>query len=157
MLIREVMDSDYSPLISVLNDWWGGRNMSDQLPRLFFKHFKHTCFIGEENGEILGFLIGFVSQTYSDQAYIHFAGIHPEHRKKGIGQTLYNKFYDTVRAKGVKKVSGLTSPVNKLSLAFHTSIGFKIVEGDKIVDGFSVHSNYDGPSVGDRVLFEIEI
>lgn len=35
LIIRQVESSDYQPIISVLNDWWGGRNMSDMLPKLF--------------------------------------------------------------------------------------------------------------------------
>lgn len=31
-------------------------------------------------------------------------------------------------------------------------MGFEIEEGDKLIDGVSVHSDYDGPNQ-DRVLF----
>jgi len=90
--IREIRESDYLPVITVLDEWWNGRQMADMLPRLFFKHFKDTSFVAEENEQILGFLIGFKSQTYLEQAYIHFIGIHPEHRGIGIGKNLYSKF-----------------------------------------------------------------
>ncbi|WP_254068526.1 GNAT family N-acetyltransferase [Brevibacillus sp. 7WMA2] len=55
--------------------------MADMLPKLFFEHFTYTAsfsFIAEKNGELLGFLIGFLSQTHRDEAYIHFVGIHIE-------------------------------------------------------------------------------
>ncbi|GIO02197.1 GNAT family N-acetyltransferase [Brevibacillus laterosporus] len=50
--------------------------MGDMLPKLFFEHFTHTSFIAEKNGELIGFLIGFLSQIHTDEAYIHFVGIH---------------------------------------------------------------------------------
>ncbi|WPS89245.1 hypothetical protein SMD22_09895 [Brevibacillus halotolerans] len=37
--------------------------MADMLPKLFFEHFTYTAsfsFIAEKNGELLGFLIGFL-------------------------------------------------------------------------------------------------
>ena len=37
--IRNAEPSDYPPIISVINEWWGGRNMADILPKLFFVHF----------------------------------------------------------------------------------------------------------------------
>ena len=84
MKIRNVQSADYSPIISVLNDWWGGRKMSDMLPKLFFVHFSETSFIIEQDNKIHGFLIGFLSQTFADEAYIHFVGIHPDYRKQGL-------------------------------------------------------------------------
>ncbi|MCR8987876.1 GNAT family N-acetyltransferase [Brevibacillus laterosporus] len=50
--------------------------MADVLPKLFFEHFTHISFIAEKNGELIGFLIGFLSQIHTDEAYIHFVGIH---------------------------------------------------------------------------------
>lgn len=152
MSIRHIEESDYSNIISILDEWWGGRHMADMLPRLFFKHFKNTSFVIEEDNSIVAFLIGFISQTYPNNAYVHFLGIHPEHRKKGFGRQLYQAFFDTVRILGCDTVHLVTSPVNKNSIAFHTRIGFQIEEGDCSVDGISTHKGYDGPGE-DRVLF----
>jgi hypothetical protein len=40
--IRPLRSADYRPVISVIDDWWGGRRMADMLPRLFFEHFSDT-------------------------------------------------------------------------------------------------------------------
>jgi len=97
-------------------------------------------------------LIGFISQSYVDEAYIHFVGIHPDYREKGIGRKLYLAFFEKVAKKGCKAVHSVTSPVNKVSINFHTRMGFQIEKGDSDVDGILVHTNYDGPSQA-RVLF----
>ena len=152
LTIRNVEPSDYQRVISVLNDWWGGRNMSDMLPKLFFVHFRSTSFVAEREGKIVGFLIGFLSQTFPDQAYIHFAGVHPDYRRKRLAEKLYKHFFEIVREHGCKIVRSVTSPVNKCSIAFHLRIGFSIEPGDMLVEGISVAENYDGCG-GDRVLF----
>ncbi|QQK77699.1 GNAT family N-acetyltransferase [Salicibibacter cibarius] len=156
MEIRTVNSSDYYVLSPLINDWWGGRQMSDMLPKLFFDHFNDTSFIAEEHGEIKGFLIGFLSQSQSDEAYIHFVGVHPEYRKRRIGNELYNQFFSTVQSENRNKVRCVTSPVNKTSIAYHTRMGFDIEQGDKTVDDISVIADYDGPSQ-DRVLFVKEL
>lgn len=46
---------------------------------------------------VIAFLIGFVSQTYPNEAYIHFIGVHPNYRKSGIAKRLYKTFFETVR------------------------------------------------------------
>lgn len=152
MHIRTVQSTDYYIISPLVNEWWGGRQMSDKLPKLFFDQFQNTSFIAEQEGEIVGFLIGFLSQSNSTEAYIHFVGVHPGYRKQQIGKSLYFEFFRVVKENGRSIVRCITSPVNKASIAYHTKMGFEIEEGDRKVDGFSVKSNYDGQGQ-DRVLF----
>ncbi|MBI3362088.1 MAG: GNAT family N-acetyltransferase [Chloroflexi bacterium] len=151
MQIRNVEPSDYASIIQVLNDWWGGRLMSDMLPKLFFVHFRETSFIAEQDGQIAGFLIGFVSQSLPDEAYIHFVGVHPDLRNSGVGRMLYEHFFETVRGYGRRLVRCVTAPVNKASIAFHQRMGFEVEPQPAEADGIPFYCDYDGPG-GDRVL-----
>ncbi|WP_242143222.1 MULTISPECIES: GNAT family N-acetyltransferase [unclassified Bacillus cereus group] len=144
MKVRNIQSEDYIAIHSVLNEWWGGRNMTDMLPKLFFTHFQETSFVIEEDGEIVGFLCGFLSQTYKNEAYVHFIGVNPKYRRKGIASTLYSYFFDAVRVNHRHIVKAVTSSVNKGSIQFHQEIGFEMEVGDEVVDGVSVHTNYDG-------------
>ena len=92
------------------------------------------------------------SQTYKDEAYVHFIGVNPKYRRRGIASTLYSYFFDVARANNRKVVKAITSPTNKKSIQFHQEIGFRIEAGDDEVEGVSVHTNYDGNG-GSRVLF----
>lgn len=152
ILIRHAEPADYQPIISVVDAWWGGRRMTDMLPKLFFVHFRSTSFVAEHNGQIAGFVIGFVSQTFPEEAYIHFVGVHPEFRKTGLGKALYKRFFVAVSTLGCRTVRCITSPVNKGSISFHRHMGFFAEEGGKIVDGIPVTEEYDGKGE-DRVLF----
>jgi GNAT superfamily N-acetyltransferase len=152
IVIRHAEASDYAPIIAVVNDWWGGRSMSDMLPKLFFVHFHDTSFVAEKDGEYVGFLIGFLSQTFPDEAYIHFVGVHPDYRKEGVGRLLYERFFEAVRAQGRSLVRCVTAPVNKPSIAFHLKMGFQPEPQDTAADGVPFYQDYDGHG-GDRVLF----
>ncbi len=152
MLIRNVSESDYKSIITVLNDWWGGRQMTDMLPKLFFTHFKDTSFVAENDGNIIGFIVGFISQSYPGESYIHFVGIHPQYRGTGIGRQLYFTFFENVRHKGCKSVRCVTSPLNKASIAYHTAMGFVMENSNIIQENNPIHIDYDGYGQ-DRVLF----
>ncbi|WP_299093264.1 GNAT family N-acetyltransferase [uncultured Metabacillus sp.] len=152
MKIRLVKGSDYYAISPLINEWWGGRQMSDKLSKLFFDHFTNTSFVAEKEGEIIGFLIGFLSQSHPNEAYIHFIGVHPDYRKHNMGKTLYNEFFNKVKQNDRNIVRCVTSPVNKASIAYHTKMGFEIEKGDKTINGVSVFTDYDGPNQ-DRVLF----
>jgi ribosomal protein S18 acetylase RimI-like enzyme len=142
--IRHANPSDYGRVIQHVNAWWGGREMAPMLPKLFFLHFEGTSFVAEdEEGKLVAFLIGFVSQTDPEEAYVHFVGVAPEQRGSGIGRALYERFFATVKAHGCTCVRCVTSPVNEESVAFHESLGFA---------SESVVADYDGPGE-DRVLF----
>ncbi len=151
VLIRHVETTDYEPVIRVVNDWWGGRNVAAMLPRLFFVHFRGTSFAAEYQGNVVGFLIGFASQTFEHEAYIHFVGVALDFRRKGLGCLLYEHFFETVSRLGRNVVRCVTSPVNRSSVAFHLRMGFSTEPSEKSVDGLPVAKDYDGAG-GDRVL-----
>lgn len=126
MQIRNIRVEDYSRVISVLNDWWGGRTMAHLLPRLFFEHFQPTSFVIEKENELVAFIIGFISQTNPKEAYIHFVGVNPEYRKLGHANRLYDLFIKTVQQLGCSEVHCITTPVNTVSIAFHEAMGFDV-------------------------------
>ena len=152
VVVRQIRPSDYWPVISVIDDWWGGRQMADKLPRLFFDHFNDTSFAAECDGKLAGFLVGFVSQSHLAEAYIHFVGIHPDERGRGLGRQLYARFFAAVQARGCGLVRAVTAPMNRGSIRFHQQLGFGIEPGDKEVDGIAVTSGHDGDG-HDRVRF----
>lgn len=150
--IRQIRPSDYRPVISVIDDWWNGRHMADMLPRLFFEHFTDTSFVAERDGELAGFLVGFVSQSHPAEAYIHFVGVHPGERGCGLGRQLYEHFFAAVQALGRDLVRAVTALVNQGSVRFHQRMGFDIEPGDSEAGGIAVTSGYDGDR-NDRVRF----
>ncbi|RDI74714.1 GNAT-type Acetyltransferase [Gaiella occulta] len=142
--IRHANPSDYGRVIQHVNAWWGGREMAPMLPKLFFLHFEGTSFVAEDGeGRLVAFLIGFLSQTDPDEAYIHFVGVAPDARGSGIGKQLYERFFAVAREHGRTVVRCVTSPANTDSIGFHEAMGFAV---DRVA------ADYDGPGE-DRVLF----
>jgi predicted GNAT superfamily acetyltransferase len=131
--IRHAEPSDYPIVIAVIDEWWGGRPMAAMLPKLFFVHFRDTSFVAEEDGALTGFLCGFRSQTFEDEAYVHFVGVGPVRRGSGLGRALYARFFEAVAPRGV--VRAVTSPANERSIAFHRAIGFEVEQVVEDYDG----------------------
>lgn len=119
-----------------------GRDLTASVLKIFFIHFNNTSYIVERGDEVVGFLIGFLSQTCNESAYIHFAGVSPEHRNRGIGKRLYQRFFTACTSQGRTIVISCTSPINKLSVGFHLSMGFSIEPGDSTVDGLATSLHY---------------
>jgi ribosomal protein S18 acetylase RimI-like enzyme len=133
-VIRAAEPSDHGRVIAVVDEWWGGRPMAPMLPKLFFVHFRDTSFVADgDGGELAGFLCGFRSQTFPDEAYVHFVGVSPAQRGSGLGRALYARFFAAVAPRSV--VRAVTSPVNERSVAFHRALGFEVERVDDDYDG----------------------
>jgi hypothetical protein len=154
--IRNARPSDHEKVISVMPEWWDGRDLSSSVLKVFFIHFSNTTFIAEINDELVGFLVGFMSQSEENVGYVHFAGVHPRFRKSGIGSLLVEKFYEACKTNNRSIVKSCTSPINKLSIAFHIKMGCAIEPGDGIIDGVPVTLNYLGKD-NPKVLFRKEL
>ena len=126
---RRPTEADYSAIIRVVDDWWGGRNLSKLLPRLWLQHFTGTSWLAElPDGRLAGFLVGFLSPDHADTAYCHMIATNPNLRNHGLGRSLYERFFADARAGGRTVVKAVTWPGNRSSIAFHRSIGFEIAE-----------------------------
>lgn len=155
MQIRSLTPDDYAPLIAVVDAWWG-RPVAPMLPKLFFVHFHQTSFVAENHGERMGFLVGFLSPALPDEAYIHFVGVRPDYRGRGVGRELYERFFQMARRANRSRVRCVTSSPNAASIAFHRAMGFALEGTDEGSAGIPIHCGYDGPGE-DRVLFVKEL
>ncbi|MBT8349635.1 MAG: GNAT family N-acetyltransferase [Deltaproteobacteria bacterium] len=154
--LRNSTQSDHQRINGVLKVWWGGRDLTWMLPKLFLIHFCNTSFVIEKDEALIAFLIGFLSPSRVKEGYIHFAGVHPDFRGIGIGEYLYDRFFGICKASSRNIIRACTSPVNKGSIEFHKKIGFNISDGNAEIDGIQVTLDYNKPN-DPKVLFEIEI
>jgi GNAT superfamily N-acetyltransferase len=159
LTLRHPNENDHARVHAVMAEWWGGlggaagtQQRALLLPRLFFQHFTDTSYLAERDHQLVSFLIGFLSQSQPAVAYIHFVGVHPAHRRAGLGAALYERFLDQVSQRGVTAVKCITGPGNATSIAFHTRLGFELEPSADVVDGIPVHRDYDGSGL-DRVAF----
>jgi GNAT superfamily N-acetyltransferase len=111
-----------------------------------FEHFGDTCVIAEEDGDLVGFLVGFVSQRMPGTGYVHYAGVRPDRRGRGLGKEMYRRFAAAARIRGCTRMYAETGAWNADSIAFHRELGFRLEPGDEIVDGLAVH--HDAAGVG---------
>ena len=68
------------------------------------------------------------------------------------------RFFDDVAARGVRRVMAITWPGNRVSVAFHRSIGFRLEDGPgtQRLYGSPAYPDYDGDGE-DRVVFVREL
>jgi len=125
--IRTLTKQNFDFLVTQVDDWWG-RPVHYLLHPIFLYQFGNTALGAFLQDQPIGFLLGFVSQTQKDMAYIHLAGVAPSRRRKGFGRLLYTSFFYMAAGLGCRTVRAITSPCNAASVAFHRHMGFVITD-----------------------------
>ncbi len=117
---------------------------------LFVNEFANTSYVVKKDGKVVAYLFGLFSQT-EPTAYVHALCVHPDRQRMGLATRLCEHFVAESRARGCKHLKAITSPSNTASIAFHSSLGMRLL-GEPNEDGVPVVRDYAGP--GDhRVVF----
>ncbi len=112
MVIRGIKKEDFDYIVSVLDRWWGGPSGERAHP-VFFYELGEQALIAELDGEVVGFLLGFLAPTDPPTAYVHLVGIHPEHRRRGVGKELYEQFTRRAQGAGARRIKAITTVGNE--------------------------------------------
>lgn len=129
------------------------------LPRLWLEHFSGTSWIAvRSDGRLTGFLVAFVSQDDPLTGYVHMIATDPNRRRAGLGRSLYERGFADLAAHGARRVTAVTWPGNRTSVAFHHAVGFRIDDGPgtQLIYGTPAHPNHDGEGE-DRVVFSRDL
>ncbi len=153
MEIRGITKADWDHIVSVLDRWWGGPSRDLAHPILFYE-LGQLGMVAEDGGAVIGFLLGFLAEPTGATAaadpagpaertaYIHLVGIHPDHRRRGVGKLLYEAFLEQSERRGATRAKAITNVGNEGSVDFHRALGFEVIED----------ANYAGPGRG-RIVF----
>jgi GNAT superfamily N-acetyltransferase len=152
--IQQCSESDFFEILSTIEEFWGNDRTRAHHHPILIHEFGNTAFVVRGEGKIRGYLFGFFSQT-EPAAYVHLVAIEPESRRQGLARRLYDHFIAAARRRGCTKLKALTEPTNKSSIAFHTSMGMKML-GEPNAEGIAIVRNYSGPGE-DRIVFVKDI
>jgi ribosomal protein S18 acetylase RimI-like enzyme len=128
--LRPATIPDLAAILAELEDFWGEeRDMAFLHQALYVHEFGETSVVAEQDGRVVGYLLGFVSQDRA--GYVHAVAVRRGARGKGVARGMYERFEQLVRARGATALKAITQPENSGSRAFHEALGFttESVEG----------------------------
>lgn len=166
--LRHPTEADHARLVGVIDEWWGGRRMRAQLPRLWLRHFGTTSWIAEisdgpGHGRLAGFVIGYFGAVDPTLASIHLLAVDPNVRRRGVGRTLVERFCVEAQRLGVRRVEMLVRPDERPAVDFARAVGFGSAQRDaaswiaaRPLYGVPAFEDWDGPGE-DRALLVREL
>lgn len=129
MHTRPITKRDFDHIVSVIDRWWDGP-ISTLAHPIFFYELGHQALVVENEGMMLGFLLGFIADKPVKTGYVHLVGIHPEFRRQGVGRVLYEQFTAACRREGCVQMKAITTPGNEGSIRFHLGVGWTAHEAE---------------------------
>jgi GNAT superfamily N-acetyltransferase len=127
VLVRTIQKPDFDRIVEVIDHWWGGPISTFAHPIFFYELGRHAMVV-EKDGEMVGFLLGFVATEPAPTGYVHLVGIHPAHRRQGVGRLLYERFTEACAAAGCRRMKAITTTGNEGSIRFHVAQGWTAQE-----------------------------
>lgn len=125
MNIRTMTISDYDSVYAL---WlscreMGLNNLDDSQEGIarYLKRNPSTCFVAEENGEVIGVII---SGHDGRRGYIYHTAVKTEYRRQGIAKLLVNAALSALKDLGTNKVALLVFERNTSANIFGKKIGF---------------------------------
>ncbi len=154
MDITNCTKDDLDAIRQDISEFWGSdRNLQLHHPTFVYE-FGNTAFVIRQEGRVVAYLLGFLSQT-EPTGYIHMVAVRKPYRREGLGRRLYEHFTACVRDKGCTMLKAFTQVNNAASITFHKAMGFEL-QGIPNVDNIPVVRDYSGKGQ-DRVVFRKNI
>ena len=129
METRAITKADFDEIVEVIDRWWGGPIGTFAHPIFFYELGDHALVV-EEEGTMIGFLLGFIDYTPVRTGYVHLCGIHPDFRRRGVGRVLYRDFMARCEAEGCVRMKAIAAHGNEGSIRFHEALGWDALEVD---------------------------
>jgi len=146
--------ADFDQVLTDFVDFWGDERTKSLHNPVYLYEFGNTAYVAKEGDKVVGYLFGLFSQT-APVAYVKFIGVRRSYQKRGIGRCLYEHFVQYAKTKGCQELKAITSPPNKVSIAFHRGIGMEL-QGEPNEEGIPIVKDYGGTGK-DFVVFSKKI
>ena len=129
METRACTKQHFDEIVEVIDRWWGGPISTFAHP-IFFYELGDAALVVMEDGQMIGFLLGFVAHQPVKTGYVHLVGIHPDFRRRGVGRLLYAKFAEASERAQCVRMKAITTLGNEGSRRFHIALGWSEEEGE---------------------------
>lgn len=122
--VRSADQNDYLSVYEFVSTCPPLEHYYEHFYKIILRYFGDTCFIAEENGRIVGFLLGFFSQKHKKTCFLWQIGVALSHRGKGISSLLLEAVEKKCLDRGIQRIELTVDPENIKSKKFFEKMGF---------------------------------
>jgi GNAT superfamily N-acetyltransferase len=157
MLIKPIDQRSIPDVIKLMDlgaPYIRSRSYSDYW--LYSQLFSSTCPVAVEGDLLVGAVMAFRSQEDPDDIYIQDVMVHPEFRQRGVARSLVDSVRNRAVAWGCRRMYLTSEPDNAAAHSSWHALGFSNMQGDRVIDGVSVFTDFKGPGKT-RAVYEMHL
>jgi diaminobutyrate acetyltransferase len=144
---RNADQSEFLTVYDFVTHCEGLENYYPHFYKIMLRYFGSNCFIAEENKQIVGFVLGFLSNNYPNTYFLWQIGVDPKRQGQGIGKTLLRFVEQEIKKIGGDRIEATIAPENIPSQkAFerngYINISQQVGETVTVQDNMAVKDHY---------------
>jgi len=112
MIFRQAREEEFLNVFEFVSHCKPLESYAEHVYKIMLRHFNNSCFVVEEEKKIVGFVLGFVSQTDMKTYFLWQVGISPDKQGKGLGGKLLDFLEKKVKGLGCKRIELTIDPQN---------------------------------------------
>ena len=135
MIFRQFQHFDTQSVLELANKYAAFDGTTSESDLAITTHFQECFWVAEEEGKVVGFAYGYfkdvpleVLKRWGSKkvAQIELIAVHPDHRKKGVGESLVSKLLEAFKKAGADTVL-LNCPASAVEArSLYEKIGFDV-------------------------------
>ncbi len=106
-------------------------NYAEHFYKIILQYFSNSCFIAEQNSDMVGVALGFMSQVRNKTYFLWQIGVAPFMQGKGIGKMLLGEVEKEIRKTGGERIELTVDPENISSQKLFEKMGYKNISNQK--------------------------
>jgi diaminobutyrate acetyltransferase len=122
--IRNATENDFLDVYNFVSNCKPLEKYYEHFYKIMLRYFSNSCFIAEFKDEIIGFVMGFKSQTDENTFFLWQIGVNPSHRGKKVAENLLKKLENTAETQGCNKMEVTVDPENIASQKLFEKNGY---------------------------------
>ena len=140
MKIRRALQEDHLKIHKFTAECPPLENYPEHVYKIILRYFGNYCFIAEENGRIVAFVMGIIPQTLESTYFLWDIGVDPSYQKQGIGVELLDEIENELRKLGFRRIEVTIDPVNIPSQKLFEKMGYQNIS-EKVGKTIYVNGN----------------
>lgn len=125
MMIRRATQEDFLKVHKFISGCPPMENYPEHVYKIILRYFGDCCFVAEENGQIIGFAMGIVPQSFPGTYFLWQIGITPSRQGQGIGGKLVREVENELKKLEFKRIEVTIDPVNLPSQKLFEKMGYQ--------------------------------
>ena len=135
MKIRNPAEEDFLDIYEFVSNCKPLESYGEHFYKIMLRYFKDTCFVALDNGSIVGYIMGFISQTDNKSSFIWQIGVHTDLKRSGVASKLLDAFEKQIMSKGCQRIELTVDPENPASQKLFENRGYENIsetEGETV-------------------------